>query len=87
VTVTFAAVGEPARPRVAYAVGRHVGTAVARNRLRRRLRAAVDQAAPVPGAYLVGAGHEALELEFDELRSYVSEAMAAASRPGTRGPR
>lgn len=53
--------GAPASdpPRVAYAVGKRVGTAVARNRLRRRLRSAVKANAGRlrPGvAYLVSAG-------------------------------
>jgi ribonuclease P protein component len=45
---------------VAYAVGRAVGTAVTRNRVRRRLRAVVDKldrsaAVPGPGDMLVSA--------------------------------
>ena len=38
-TAVLGAAAEP--PRVAYAVGRHVGGAVVRNRVKRRLRAAV----------------------------------------------
>ncbi|MBA2280853.1 MAG: ribonuclease P protein component, partial [Acidimicrobiia bacterium] len=38
--------------RVAYAIGRPVGTAVVRNRLRRRLRAAMAELAPESGTYL-----------------------------------
>src|SRR5262249_61115042 len=34
--------GSTAPPRVAFAVGRRAGSAVARNRVRRRLRAAID---------------------------------------------
>src|SRR4029077_5956550 len=60
VMVTSAVVGPDSEPpRVAYAIGRGVGTAVVRNRVRRRLRAATrthrDQL--VPGhAYLVSTG-------------------------------
>ena len=57
--VTCAVVGPRSEPpRVAYAVGRRVGGAVARNRVRRRLRAATRAHAGElePGrAYLVGA--------------------------------
>ena len=55
--VTTAVVGSPAEPpRVAYAVGRQAGGAVARNKIRRRLRAAIRAHARElePGsAYLV----------------------------------
>lgn len=44
----------PERAEVAFAVGRSVGPAVVRNRVRRRLRAAVRELAPVPGTYLLG---------------------------------
>ena len=60
-------VGAP--PRVAYAVsGAH--NAVARNRLRRRLRAAAARVEPsleAGGAYLVSARREAMTMPFDEL--------------------
>lgn len=56
--VTCALVGSPSEPpRVAYAVGRKAGGAVARNQVRRRLRAATRAHARElePGrAYLVG---------------------------------
>ena len=56
--VTTAVVGSPSDPpRVAYAVGRRAGGAVARNLVRRRLRAATRAHASElePGrAYLVG---------------------------------
>src|SRR5205814_1232199 len=60
ITANFAA-SAGGLPRVAYAVGRKVGAAVVRNRLRRRLRAAVTDLAPMlaPGAALFGALPEA----------------------------
>jgi len=57
-------------PRVAYAIGRSTGNAVVRNRIRRRLRAALqaDVAHLRPGAaYLVGAGPAASEYTVSEL--------------------
>lgn len=84
ITVTFTpgAPGDP--PKVAYAIGRKVGGAVVRNRLRRRLRAIVADLGPalLPGAYLVGATAEATGLTFGELQVAVSEAIEAVhSRP------
>ena len=57
-------------PRVAYALGRAIGPAVVRNRLRRQLRALLDNASLPPGLYLIGAQPAAaqrsrVELEFD----------------------
>ncbi|HEX5615310.1 MAG TPA: ribonuclease P protein component [Acidimicrobiia bacterium] len=63
-------------PRVAYAVGRRVGGAVVRNRVRRRLRAATNAARPalVAGsAYLVSAGPGSAQMPFDEVRSTLSQ--------------
>jgi ribonuclease P protein component len=64
-------------PRVAYALGRAIGPAVVRNRLRRQLRAQlVDRQLP-PGLYLIGASPTAStrslkELVFDLDRLVVS---------------
>jgi ribonuclease P protein component len=78
VSVTFAPT--PGPPRVAFAIGRPVGGAVERNRLRRRLRAAVDDLARrgdvPPGTYLVTARAEALALTPAELRSAVALSVA-----------
>ena len=57
-------------PRVAYALGRAIGPAVVRNRLRRRLRVLLDNTSLPPGLYLIGAQPAAaqrsqVELEFD----------------------
>lgn len=78
VTVTFVAgaSGEPVR--VAYAIGRRVGGAVERNRLRRRLRAGVSELEGKlrSGAYLLSAGPEAKFVSFTELRAMLAKAIA-----------
>lgn len=81
ISVTFVGGGPSGPPRVAYAVGRRVGSAVRRNRLRRRLRAVVADLAPDmrPGAYLVGAAADAADLPFGELKAVVSRALRAVS--------
>ncbi|MEI8000467.1 MAG: ribonuclease P protein component [Actinomycetes bacterium] len=69
-------------PRVAYAVGRSVGDAVRRNRVRRRLRAAVrEHAAELrpASAYLVGAGPEARVMTSKSLSEAVQTALRSAS--------
>jgi ribonuclease P protein component len=82
ITVTFVAVGDDSVPRVAYAVGKKVGGAVVRNRLRRRLRAVVAEltGSLTPGAYLVAAGPDAAHLSYEDLKAQVTTAMTAASR-------
>jgi ribonuclease P protein component len=70
VTVSWIA-GDPAEPpRVAYTIGRRVGSAVVRNRVRRRLRTLIRELAPRlrPGSYLIGVGPEATLLSYDDLR-------------------
>lgn len=60
---------------VAYAIGAGVGTAVVRNRLRRRLRALMteldDSHRLATGLYLVGATPAAAPLGFGELRRHL----------------
>ena len=76
--------GDPSLPpRVAYAVGKRVGPAVVRNRVRRRLRAATTarRAELMPGAaYLFGAGPMAASASFAELDAAMSELLAVADR-------
>jgi ribonuclease P protein component len=69
-------------PQVGFAVSRHVGNAVTRNRVRRRLRAAVrDELAAVraDSAYLVGATPAAARASFDELRRALGDCLRAAA--------
>ena len=66
-------------PRVAFSVGRSVGDAVTRNRVRRRLRAAVREHAPAlaPGAaYLVGADPRSAHLPYAQLSSTLRAILA-----------
>jgi ribonuclease P protein component len=56
-------------PRVGFAIGRPVGTAVQRNRIRRRLRALLRELPVPPGLLLIGVEIRTVELTFDELRT------------------
>jgi ribonuclease P protein component len=88
VSVDFCWMSEaPQLPVVAYAIGRRHGGAVVRNRLRRRLRAAVRAAAGdfVPGSYLLRTAPSASALGFDELRRSVGAAARAAVDRATHG--
>ena len=78
-TVTFVETSPSDPPQVAYAIGSKVGGAVVRNRLRRRLRAIAQEAAPqLPsGAYLITAAPAAAHLSFGELRTIVREMLGA----------
>lgn len=65
---------------MAYAIGKAVGGAVVRNRIRRRLRVLVDEAEQAgmltPGLYLVGVRSEATAVSFDGLRRHLHLALA-----------
>jgi ribonuclease P protein component len=81
-TVSYLASSSSVRPQVAYAIGRQVGGAVDRNRLRRRLRAIVaEQAAFLPaGAYVVRASSDGGVWGFEELKVAMSQAVEKAAR-------
>lgn len=69
---------------VAFAFGRALGPAVARNRIRRRLRAILrelDRSTPLPpGLMLIGGKPSAIELTFDELRSETDAMISEVRR-------
>jgi ribonuclease P protein component len=73
----------PDRVHVAYSVGKTVGGAVVRNRVRRRLRSLVadlDRGGELrPGLYLVGVTPAAVEQTFATLRGHLARAVAGAA--------
>jgi ribonuclease P protein component len=67
-------------PRVAFSVGRSVGNAVVRNRVRRQLRTAVREHRPnlaAGTAYLVRAAPGAADLSYTELSNTLREILTA----------
>jgi ribonuclease P protein component len=84
ISMTFLPGDSSMPPRVAYAVGRRVGCAVVRNRIRRRLRAAMlaHRVELQPGGvYLFGAGPAAASAPFTEIDAAMGQLLAAADRP------
>jgi ribonuclease P protein component len=85
--------GEPGRvqagsaqpPRVAFGIGRGVGTAVVRKRLRRQLREVLRLAPPPAGVFLVDATPDARALSFPALASTLAEAINEAVRRAGEG--
>ena len=78
VTVTRAPLAhtDDARPAVAFAVGRTVGNAVVRNRLRRQSRECLRHAALPPAAYLVRIAPAATNLAPAALRRHLLDAIS-----------
>jgi len=68
---------------VGFAISRHCGNAVVRNRLRRRLREVIREGAAelAEGAYLVTTDRAAADLEFARLRELSLSALRAAGSP------
>lgn len=79
---------DPAARRVAYALPRAVGSAVVRNRIRRRLRPMMSELAAAdhlgPGLYLVGVRPGADALASADLRRHLLAALAALPTPSGR---
>lgn len=80
-TVTYLPSPATEPPRVAFAVGRALGPAVVRNRMRRRLRAITRELAAAPGglppgSYLIGVRPPAAALDYVGLRASVERAVS-----------
>lgn len=82
-----AGVDEP--PRAAFAVGRSMGGAVVRNRIRRRLRSGLRtllaSGSLPPGAYLVGGSARLATMPWSTLLSDLSSAVREATAPASSG--
>jgi ribonuclease P protein component len=74
ITVTAVPLDDGQPPRVAFAIGRSVGHAVDRNRLRRRLRAVARDLDLPSGAYLVSARRDAVDCSTVQLADHVRAA-------------
>jgi ribonuclease P protein component len=85
--MTYAADRGLREPRVAFALSRHRGTAVERNRVRRRLRALFRELATdlAPGRYLVGIRTAASAVTYRRARVELTRLLRAAGALGTRG--
>lgn len=75
-------------PQVAYAIGRVIGSAVVRNRLRRRLRWALGQLGDdlPPGAYLIGVRPGAATATAAALLAEVVSVVASLGHQLESGP-
>lgn len=86
VSVTYVpAPGGDDPPRVAFQVGKRTGSAVVRNRIRRRLRAGLrdlrQRGALPAGTYLVGGQHPLADQPWPELLADLEAAVALVTEP------
>jgi ribonuclease P protein component len=88
--VHLSAEDDDGRVRLAFAVGRRVGSAVVRNRVRRRIRAVVTglvrEGVLAPGAYLVVVAPPGATLPYAQLAAIVASALRRVGR-GVGEPR
>jgi ribonuclease P protein component len=75
---SFVADSNMSPPHVAFAIGRAVGPAVTRNRLRRRLRSILGAMDVPNGLYLFGGRPSMSELTFAELETHAAALLVAA---------
>jgi ribonuclease P protein component len=78
---SFVLIPDLDRPQVAFAIGRAVGPAVVRNRLRRRLRAILGSSVVPPGLYLVGVSRPIPEHTFAELAAVTQSLLDRVAPP------
>jgi ribonuclease P protein component len=69
---------DAARPSLGLAVGTKAGGAVARNRMRRRVRALIRALEPLGADIVIKADRTAMGLSFQELERHVEQALARA---------
>ncbi len=79
-TVYVAGRGDEGPPRLGLAVGRRVGGAVQRNRIKRRVRAAFRAWSGRGVDVLVKAGPSAAGLSYQDLENHLIRALTRASR-------
>jgi len=78
---------EAEMPFVAFAINRSVGNAVIRNRLRRRMRAVLDELDLPAGWFLIGCRPAAGELTFDEIRDTLGKLPQRLTPTDSTAPR
>lgn len=87
ITVFYRRRGDESGPRVGFTVGKVLGGAVQRNRIRRRMRAAVQKSLPqlaLPLDVVMHPRRQVLEMEFARLQQEVAQVFAALQK-GAKG--